>query len=87
MLLDDDDAGLMKRLSTITDLGLKSSGEDSFLLLAGRGIIDWRNANRGVVSALSGGAGKAMLLLSFFSIPCKTQLMLTAAAMVKDATQ
>lgn len=64
MLLDDDDAGLMKRLSTITDLGLKSSDEDSFLLLGGCGIIEWRNSNLGVVSALSGGAGKAMSLLS-----------------------
>lgn len=64
MLLDDDDAGLMMRLSTITDLGLNSSGENSFLLFAGRGIMEWRNANRGVASALSGGgAGKAMLLL------------------------
>lgn len=69
MLLDDDDAGLIKRLSTITDLGLKSSGEDSFLLLVGRGIIDWRNANRGVVSELSGGAGKAIMLLLLFLKP------------------
>jgi len=61
MLLDDDDAGLTKRLSTITDLGLKSSGSFFKVQLAGRGIIEGRSANRGVVRAPSGGAGRAML--------------------------
>lgn len=61
MLLEDDDAGLTNRLSTITDLGLKSSGSFLKLQLAGRGIIELRNANRGGVSALSGGAGRAMV--------------------------
>lgn len=66
-LLEDDDPGLIKRMSEITDFGLRSLS--SCLILAGSGIRECRNVeNRGMDNAISsGGVGTAILFSPFLS--------------------
>jgi len=59
MLLDEEDAGLMKRVSTITDLGLTLSS--SLILGTSEGL---RKSYRDVPMAPSGRRGRPSMLLS-----------------------